>query len=444
MVRVAFLHPNMGIGGAEQLVVNLAMSCKKLGWYVKIFTPAYDPNRALEQVKNGTIDLEVRGSFFPKKIFGKFHAFCEYIRLTLAAIYLILFGGDFDLVVIDQIPLPLPLLNLRFKTFFYCHYPDKLLCTQRKSLMKRIYRFFIDLIEEITMWFAHEIAVNSLYTRSIYENNFKLLKKFRRNLPEVIYPCIDPADYEKKDFNKKQLLNIKGVGESLKNENLSEIKLMASLNRYEHKKNVILAIKAYLNFMKKLETESKSKAEVDKHIIIIAGGYDDEVPECRESFDQLMTLANGSNYKKNIYMLKNISGEERAILLNTANVMMYTPKNEHFGIVPVEGMLSGAIVICHKSGGPLESVKDEVTGYLLDNEDEEKWGEKLLNFFKNKSNFNENGMNNKNIKDKLRQHVIDNFSVNKMMLDMKELWENKLSDNLSQETLNNGHNKKEI
>jgi len=459
MVRVAFLHPNMGIGGAEQLVVNLAMSFKKLGWYVKIFTPAYDPNRALEQVKNGTIDIEVKGSFFPKKIFGKFHAFCEYVRLTIAAIYLILFEKNFDLVVIDQIPLPLPLLNLRFKTFFYCHYPDKLLCTERKSLLKKIYRFFLDLVEEITMCFAHEIAVNSNYTLGIYRNNFKLLSKFRRHLPQIIYPCIDPDDYEKKNFEKNQLINIQGLEEGLKGKDLNKIKVMASLNRYEKKKNVVLALKAYLNFMGKissfvkkslsnLENEDFStnkilenlKEEIDNHILIIAGGYDNQVIECREVLEELENLAIKSDFKNNIFILKNISGEERAILLNTANVMLYTPKNEHFGIVPVEGMLSGAMVMCHKSGGPLESVNDNVTGYLIDSEDEEKWADKLVEYFGNQKNFDkENGMNKLVIKERLKNHILEKFSLDAMMRDVYNMWNNKLEKKLPEEV----NNKKE-
>ena len=35
-LRVAFIHPDLGIGGAEQLMVNLALTCQKLGWYVKM------------------------------------------------------------------------------------------------------------------------------------------------------------------------------------------------------------------------------------------------------------------------------------------------------------------------------------------------------------------------------------------------------------------------
>ena len=28
-LRVAFIHPDLGIGGAEQLMVNLALTCQK-------------------------------------------------------------------------------------------------------------------------------------------------------------------------------------------------------------------------------------------------------------------------------------------------------------------------------------------------------------------------------------------------------------------------------
>jgi len=45
--------------------------------------------------------------------------------------------------------------------------------------------------------------------------------------------------------------------------------------------------------------------------------------------------------------------------------MLYTPENEHFGIVPVEAMYCGCIVLACNSGGPTESIVDAQTGFLL-------------------------------------------------------------------------------
>lgn len=42
--------------------------------------------------------------------------------------------------------------------------------------------------------------------------------------------------------------------------------------------------------------------------------------------------------------------DERSSLLRTASCVLYTPSREHFGIVPVEAMCSGAPVIAVNSG----------------------------------------------------------------------------------------------
>jgi alpha-1,3/alpha-1,6-mannosyltransferase len=43
---------------------------------------------------------------------------------------------------------------------------------------------------------------------------------------------------------------------------------------------------------------------------------------------------------------------------------VYTPENEHFGIVPLEAMARGRPVIACASGGPLETVSHMETGLL--------------------------------------------------------------------------------
>jgi alpha-1,3/alpha-1,6-mannosyltransferase len=422
-MRVAFLHPDMGIGGAEQLVVNLAMSCKNQGWYVKIFTPSYDSTRALDQTKDGTLDVEVRGNIFPRRLMGKFQALCEYVRMLLAAIYLILYGGNFDLVIIDQIPLAVPLLKIRFNTLFYCHYPDKLLCTERSSLLKKIYRYVIDTVEEFTMLFAKNIVVNSKYTQGVFLNHFGLISKLRKP-PAVIYPCIDLRDYDRKEIKKEDLKSIRGL-ESLKDKNLNNYNVIVSLNRYERKKNLALAVETFINFMSLTNDRQK-------YILIIAGGYDTSLNENIEVYNRLKAY-DFEDYAKNVFFLRNITSEERSIMLCTANIVLYTPKNEHFGIVPVESMYCGAFVIAHKSGGPTESIKDGETGYLLDNEDPKEWAKKMKEYFHPKQGDIcidvDSNMNTNKLKIRLKEHVLANFSLKTMEDDLLKIIEKKIKIN---------------
>ena len=68
----------------------------------------------------------------------------------------------FVFIFFNKVTFCLPLLYLfRRKTIFYCHYPDKLLCVERRSIIKKIYRLFLDFFEEICMFFTNMVLVNS-------------------------------------------------------------------------------------------------------------------------------------------------------------------------------------------------------------------------------------------------------------------------------------------
>ena len=65
------------------------------------------------------------------------------------------------------------------------------------------------------------------------------------------------------------------------------------------------------------------------------------------------------------------------MLLTNTDILLYTPENEHFGIVPVEAMHLGCIVIACDSGGPLESIKHGETGFLR-KPDSAIWAQQIL------------------------------------------------------------------
>lgn len=60
-----------------------------------------------------------------------------------------------------------------------------------------------------------------------------------------------------------------------------------------------------------------------------------------------------------LFLLNFTTSQRTALLLSPSTLaLLYTPANEHFGIVPVEAMACGIPVLACDSGGPTESVLD--------------------------------------------------------------------------------------
>ena len=64
------------------------------------------------------------------------------------------------------------------------------------------------------------------------------------------------------------------------------------------------------------------------------------------------------NDASEVYFLRSFTDTQRAYLLSHSLCILYTPSNEHFGIVPVEAMYMKRPVVACRSGGPRESVRD--------------------------------------------------------------------------------------
>lgn len=98
--------------------------------------------------------------------------------------------------------------------------------------------------------------------------------------------------------------------------------------------------------------------------LVIAGGYDELVAENCQYLSELHSVAAQLGLTRHVTFLCNVSADEKRSLLLKCSCLLYTPSNEHFGIVPVEAMHAGCPVIAVNSGGPCETVVDGVTGYL--------------------------------------------------------------------------------
>ena len=401
MVKVAFIHPDLGIGGAERLVVDAAIALKNKGHEVSIITAHHDPNHCFEETRNGDLSVCCVGDWLPRRIFGKFYAFCATIRMIYASLYLTLFSGICpEIIICDQISNSLPILKSfsSAKIIFYCHFPDQLL-TDRKTAMKKLYRKVMDYLEEKTLKFADLILVNSKFTRNVVQNTFKSLDHID---PQILYPSLNTTAFD--EWMKK-------VGQS-GSDNCKSFTCL-SINRYERKKNIALAIEAF---------DLLAKSTSDENVkLIIAGGYDNRVDENVQYFNELVNLAEDLGISTKVEFLKSPSDEEKVRLLLTSNCLMYTPSGEHFGIVPIEAMYHELPVIAVNDGGPTETVVHGETGFLCSPKSEE-FAEALRKLKEggqeNKAKLGANG----------RNRVLQSFSFNSFATRLDDFVNQTLSD----------------
>jgi alpha-1,3/alpha-1,6-mannosyltransferase len=178
--RVAFLHPDLGLGGAERLVVDAAVELAQQGHAVDMYTAYYDPDRCFDETRSGRFAVITAGSWFPRHILGRCVALCAIIRCTLAALYLALrvWSGnipDYDVIIVDQVAAVVPLLKMLLpgmRVLFYCHFPD-LLLSSHASLLKSLYRMPLDYLEQSATGAADLILVNSNFTAGVFGQTFR-------------------------------------------------------------------------------------------------------------------------------------------------------------------------------------------------------------------------------------------------------------------------------
>ena len=349
-LRVCFLHPDLGIGGAERLVVDAAVAAQRRGHAVTIYTAHHDEARCFAETRDGTLAVRLAGGWLPRSIGGRLHILCATLRGVAGGAALLWCEPECDVAVVDQVSAPVPLLRLLgLPTLFYCHFPDKLLA-QKSSALRAAYRLPFDLYEELSTGCASRVLVNSAFTASVYGAAFPLLRGVRGMLgddePDVLHPAIDPT--------RNPLLPPTARRDDAP-------LTLVSINRFERKKNLRLAIEALALARGGGGGGGGGGANLE---LVLAGGWDARLAENVEYFAELQQAAADLGVADAVRFERNVSDEERGALLAAASAVVYTPSLEHFGIVPLEAMAAGRPVVAVDDGGPKETVKHGATGWL--------------------------------------------------------------------------------
>ncbi|KKK27316.1 hypothetical protein ARAM_000468 [Aspergillus rambellii] len=416
--NITIIHPDLGIGGAERLIIDVALALQKNGHSVTIYTSHRDEAHCFEEARDGTLDVRVRGhTVFPAHVGGRLFVLMAILRQLHLGWELLgdLAGktggakangsegegegegedGDRDeIFIVDQVPACVPFLKAfgprmqqqqqqqkqkpgkgKQRILFYCHFPDQLLARRDEGgsllmLAKSLYRFPFDWFEGWAMSAADKVVANSRFTRGVVREVFG---SGELGDVSVVYPCVDvgaPLGSEKTRSSSSHKEGRLWAGK----------KIILSVNRFERKKDLALAIRAYYGL-------GKGKRKGTR--LVIAGGYDNRVQENVQYHKELDELATGLGLQTatsktvvsalsvpdsiDVLFLPSVPTAFRDTLLSQAKLLLYTPINEHFGIVPVEAMRAGIPVLASNTGGPLETIVEGETGWLRDAKVDADW-----------------------------------------------------------------------
>uniref|UniRef100_A0AAJ7SIP7 Alpha-1,3/1,6-mannosyltransferase ALG2 n=1 Tax=Petromyzon marinus TaxID=7757 RepID=A0AAJ7SIP7_PETMA len=417
-LRVALLHPDLGIGGAERLCVDVALSLQERGHTVHVFTAHHDHSHCFPETTDGTLKVTVAGDWLPHSVCGWGRALCAWLRMFYLAFCVVYFSGDpggpFHVAICDQVPAAVPLFRLctTMRVVFYCHYPDLLLSPRSAPFsLRRFYRLPLDHAEEWATGLAHRLCVNSRFTASVFRETFPSLshRPLRVIYPSVrLSPLLDRGDGGGGGGGGggdgggdggggggggdgggdgggggggPQADDLASLGLPPGVFTSRRTILFLSINRYEHKKGLELALHAMAHLRPLLSPRVWPSCH-----LVVAGGFDPQSPENAAVLEGLRAMAlalglrrhgdsnhgdhnhgdhgdhgdsnhgDGNHGDNHVTFLKSPCEALKLSLLACCRAVLYTPPREHFGIVPLEAMAAARPVIAVDSGGPLETV----------------------------------------------------------------------------------------
>ena len=232
------------------------------------------------------------------------------------------FLKSYDTVVYSGFYSPLAIRHHQGRqNIYYCHTPPRYLYDQRDFFFSLIPRWQRPVLSAFNSYFRprYERAIREMDV--VVANSDNVRKRIRKYLgihAEIVHP---PCDLKKFRWRKQ--------GD-----------FFLSTGRLDPLKRVDLVVKAF----QKLP---------ERKLVVVSGGGE---------FTRIKQLAQGC---PNIDVRGWVDEENLQVLLGTCLATIYIPKDEDFGMSPVESMAAGKPVIGVAEGGLLETVVDGETGVLV-------------------------------------------------------------------------------
>ncbi|KAK6056556.1 glycosyltransferase, group 1 family protein [Cooperia oncophora] len=203
----------------------------------------------------------------------------------------------------------------------------------------RWYSNLIGVIEEHLFQHTDVIMVNSHFTASQFS---RVMPRIEKTKIRVVYP---PCDVDSIVISAEKPM-------SRRDRPQNDVYVFMSMNRFWPEKRLDIIV----------EAASLLKKRGYKFLVQLAGSVMPHIPESRIYYELLQKMARDLDVEDVVQFIPSPSECQKFELYRQCDSALYTPPNEHFGIVPIEALDQRRPVIVCDSGGPAETVIEDVTG----------------------------------------------------------------------------------
>lgn len=341
--RAVFVRPRLEVSGADRWAVDAAVALQGRGWHAEVAVNFFNPAWTQPEVTSGLVGVIAFGGLSARLAGGRLRVLYALTNQWLLLRRLRRRGPAPDLIVCDVVPHVAAAIRRWFPgsaVLVYCHFPDRLGVAARGPYA--IYRAAIGRLEDRGMMAAHRVLANSSYTAEAVRQTFPFLPAERLAIvrPGVWLPPVPDR------------------GESPLAAAAPKRTLLA-VGRFDPRKGLPLAVEAFAEFRARM-----GEREFARWRLVLAGGYDQRLPEVRTLVEQLRSEASARGVAAQVELRFDPPPDALEALWREAFALVHCAPAEHFGIVLIEAMARGLPVLAVDHAGPRETVVEGVTGAL--------------------------------------------------------------------------------
>lgn len=329
-MQIIIIHPEQWNGGSDRCTMALIRHFAKAGHHVIWYTTMIDDYWKNEDFSG----IDVRNLNIPC------HPGDWWSQNAALGLYSIFDNINPDVAIIDHSASCVPIFKWRFpkcKVLFYCHFPQQLV-TPSRFFLYRWYSSLVSLLESHLFEAVDVIMLNSNFTAA---NFHRVMPNINKKKLKVVYP---PCDVDAIAVQGKPISRIcRGKNERY---------IFLSMNRFWPEKRLDIIV----------EAAEILKKKGFNPIIQIAGSVMPHIPESKIYYEYLLSMSEKLDVNDIVQYICSPTENEKFSLYRNCDTTLYTPPNEHFGIVPIEALEQRRPVIVCDSGGPSETVLEGITG----------------------------------------------------------------------------------